>query len=328
VRERVENMPPVMKVRDLKTYYFISRGTVKAVDGVSLDLEPGYSLGLAGESGCGKSTFGFSLLNLVPPPGRIVDGSVVIDGTEIVGMSETDLRKKVRWKKVSMIFQGAMNVLNPVYKVGHQMAEPLLYHEDISKKEAIEKVKEYLELVGLTPRVIDMYPHELSGGMKQRVVIATALLTEPKLLIADEPTTALDVIVQAQIINLLKRLKKQLDLSILIISHDLSVISEIADHLAIMYAGKIVEYGTSDKVYLEPKHPYTRALLGALPRLRVKQERLEFIPGVPPDLLIPPPGCRFHPRCRYRFEPCDKEEPELVEVEPGQWVACHLFTRR
>ena len=319
---------PLLEVKDLKAYYFISRGAVKAVDNVSIDLEKGESLGLAGESGCGKSTLGFALMNMLPPPGRVVAGSIKIDGQEIVGMKEDELRKKVRWQEIAMIFQGAMNVLNPVYTVGYQVAEPLIYHRGMSKKEAVEEAKKYLELVGLDPNIVNRYPHELSGGMKQRAVIATALIMSPKVLIADEPTTALDVIVQAQIINLLKELKRKLGLSIIIISHDLSVISELADRLAIMYAGKIVELGPSDSVYSDPIHPYTRALLNAIPRLRKKQERLEFIPGAPPNLLAPPPGCRFHPRCPYRFEPCDKEEPELIEVRPGHFVACHLYTRR
>ena len=318
----------LLEVKNLKAYYMTSRGAVKAVDDVSFTLDRGESLGLAGESGCGKSTLGFSLINLLPPPGRIVGGSIKIDGIEVVGMPEPELRRRVRWTKISMIFQGAMNSLNPVYTVGRQLAEPLVYHKGMSWDDAISRAKEYLELVGLEPNIVKRYPHELSGGMKQRAVIAMALLEEPDLVIADEPTTALDVIVQAQILNLLKKLKWQLDLSIIIISHDLAVISELADKLAIMYAGKIVEIGPSDRVYLNPMHPYTRKLLGAIPRLHQKQERLEFIPGAPPNLIHPPPGCRFHPRCPERFEPCDREEPELVEVEPGHWVACHLYSRR
>ncbi len=319
---------PLLEVENLRAYYFISRGAVKAVDNVSIYLEKGESLGLAGESGCGKSTLGFALMNMLPPPGRIVEGSIRIDGQEIVGMGESELRKRIRWQEIAMVFQGAMNVLNPVYTVGYQVAEPLIFHKGMEKREAIEKAKEYLEMVGLDPNIANRYPHELSGGMKQRAVIATALIMNPKILIADEPTTALDVIVQAQIINLLKDLKRRLRLSIIVISHDLSMISELADRLAIMYAGKIVELGSSDVVYTEPVHPYTKALLNAIPRLRQKQVHLEFIPGAPPNLLAPPPGCRFHPRCPYRFEPCDKEEPELLEVKPGHFVSCHLFTRR
>jgi len=318
----------LLEVRNLKAYYLTSRGSVKAVDNISFELDRGESLGLAGESGCGKSTLGFSLINLLPPPGKIVDGSIKIDGIEVVGLPDDELRREVRWKKISMIFQGAMNSLNPVLTIGDQLSEPLIYHHGVSKEEALERVKEHLELVGLEPGIAKRYPHELSGGMKQRAVIAMALLEHPDVVIADEPTTALDVIVQAQILNLMKSLKKKLNLSIIFISHDLAVISEIADRLAIMYAGKIVEIGPSESVYLSPKHPYTQKLLGAIPRLRQKKQRLEFIPGAPPNLIHPPPGCRFHPRCPYRFELCDKEEPELIEVEPGHHVACHLFARR
>jgi len=319
---------PVLEVRNLKAYYLTSRGPVKAVDNVSFDLERGESLGLAGESGCGKSTLGFSLINLLPPPGKIVDGSIKIDGIEVVGKPDEELRREVRWKKISMIFQGAMNALNPVLTIGDQLSEPLIYHQGMSKEEAIERVKEHLELVGLDPDIYKRYPHELSGGIKQRAVIAMALLEHPDVIIADEPTTALDVIVQAQILNLLKSLKKKLNLSIIFISHDLAVISEIADRLAIMYAGEIVVIGPSENLYLNPRHPYTQKLLGAIPRLKKKVERLEFIPGAPPNLIHPPSGCRFHPRCPYRFEPCDKEEPPFIEVEPGHYVRCHLFAKR
>ncbi len=319
---------PVLEVRNLKAYYLTSRGPVKAVDNVSFDLERGESLGLAGESGCGKSTLGFALINLLPPPGKIVDGSIKIDGIEVVGKPDEELRREVRWKKISMIFQGAMNALNPVLTIGDQLSEPLIYHQGVSKEEAMERVKEHLELVGLDPDIYKRYPHELSGGMKQRAVIAMALLEHPDVIIADEPTTALDVIVQAQILNLLKSLKKKLNLSIIFISHDLAVISEIADRLAIMYAGEIVEIGPSENLYLNPRHPYTQKLLGAIPRLKKKVERLEFIPGAPPNLIHPPSGCRFHPRCPYRFEPCDKEEPPFIEVEPGHYVRCHLFAKR
>ncbi len=319
---------PLLEVRNLKAYYLTSRGPVKAVDNVSFDLERGESMGLAGESGCGKSTLGFALINLLPPPGKIVDGSIKIDGIEVVGKPDEELRREVRWKKISMIFQGAMNALNPVLTIGDQLSEPLIYHQGVSKEEATERVKEHLELVGLDPDIYKRYPHELSGGMKQRAVIAMALLEHPDVIVADEPTTALDVIVQAQILNLLKSLKKKLNLSIIFISHDLAVISEIADRLAIMYAGEIVEIGPSENLYLNPRHPYTQKLLGAIPRLKKKVERLEFIPGAPPNLIHPPSGCRFHPRCPYRFEPCDKEEPPFIEVEPGHYVRCHLFAKR
>ncbi|RZN63707.1 MAG: ABC transporter ATP-binding protein, partial [Thermoproteota archaeon] len=311
---------PILNVNNLKAYFLTIRGAVRAVDNVSFSLEKGESLGLAGESGCGKSTLGYALINLLPPPGKIMEGSILIDGIDVAKLSEDELRKKVRWKKISMIFQGAMNALNPVYTVGYQMSEPLIYHEGMNKKEALEEAKRYLELVGLSRDVVNRYPHELSGGMKQRVMIATALILKPTVLIADEPTTALDVIVQAQIINLMKKLKRELGISIIFISHDLSIISEIADRVAIMYAGKIVELGSSDSVYLKPKHPYTQALLRAVPRIKGKKEKLTFIPGAPPNLIEPPSGCRFHPRCPYAFDRCIREEPELKQVESGHFV--------
>jgi peptide/nickel transport system ATP-binding protein len=316
---------PILSVNNLKAYFLTIRGAVRAVDNVSFSLEKGESLGLAGESGCGKSTLGYALINLLPPPGKIMEGSILTDGIDAAKLSENELRKKVRWKKISMIFQGAMNALNPVYTIGYQMSEPLIYHGGMNKKEALEEAKRYLELVGLSRDVVNRYPHELSGGMKQRVMIATALILKPTVLIADEPTTALDVIVQAQIINLMKKLKRELGISIIFISHDLSIISEIADRVAIMYAGKIVELGSSDSVYLKPKHPYTQALLRAVPRIKGKKEKLAFIPGAPPNLIEPPSGCRFHPRCPYALDRCIREEPELKQVESGHFVACHLY---
>ncbi|PNV78523.1 MAG: dipeptide/oligopeptide/nickel ABC transporter ATP-binding protein, partial [Thermoproteota archaeon] len=281
----------ILSVNNLKAYFLTIRGAVRAVDNVSFSLEKGESLGLAGESGCGKSTLGYALINLLPPPGKIMDGRILIDGVDVTKLSEDELRKKVRWKKISMIFQGAMNALNPVYTIGYQMSEPLIYHEGMSKKEALEEAKRYLELVGLSRDVVNRYPHELSGGMKQRVMIATALILKPTVLIADEPTTALDVIVQAQIINLMKKLKKELGISIIFISHDLSVISEIADRVAIMYAGKIVELGSSDSVYLKPKHPYTQMLMDAIPTIEAHE--LKSIKGEVPDMRNPPKGCMF-----------------------------------
>jgi len=315
----------VLEVRNLKMYYFTSKGVVKAVDNVSFDLKKGEVLGLAGESGCGKSSLGFTLLGMPTPPGKIVDGSIKIDGREIVGLPEDVLRREIRWQKISMIFQGAMNALNPVYTIGFQMAEPLIYHRGMSQEEAIAKAQKYLELVGLDPEIVYRYPHELSGGMKQRVVIAMALLMEPSVVIADEPTTALDVIVQAQIINLMKKLKRELNLSMIFITHDLSILAEISDKVAIMYAGKIIEIGDSEKVYYEPAHPYTQKLLAAIPRLHEDVERLEFIPGQPPNLINPPKGCRFHPRCPYVMDVCRRQEPELKEIDADHYAACWLL---
>lgn len=315
----------VLEVRNLKMYYFTSKGVVRAVDDITFDLKKGEVLGLAGESGCGKSSLGFTLLGMPTPPGKIVDGSIKIDGREIVGLPEDVLRKEIRWQKISMIFQGAMNALNPVYTVGYQMIEPLLLHRGMSKEEAIDRAQKYLELVGLDPEIVYRYPHELSGGMKQRVVIASALLLEPDVVIADEPTTALDVVVQAQIINLLKKLKKDLGLSMIFITHDLSILAEISDRVAIMYAGKIVEIGDSEKIYYEPAHPYTQKLLASIPRLHEDVERLEFIPGQPPNLIHPPSGCRFHPRCPYAMDVCREQVPELKEIDKDHYAACWLL---
>ncbi|EEB73378.1 ABC transporter ATP-binding protein [Thermococcus sp. AM4] len=315
----------VLEVRNLKMYYFTSRGMVRAVDDISFDLKKGEVMGLAGESGCGKSSLGFTLMGMPTPPGKIVDGSIKIDGREIVGLPEDVLRREIRWQKISMIFQGAMNALNPVYTVGYQMIEPLVLHKGMSKEDALDRAQKYLELVGLDPEIVYRYPHELSGGMKQRVIIASALLLEPDVVIADEPTTALDVVVQAQIINLMKKLKKELGLSMIFITHDLSILAEISDKVAIMYAGKIIEIGDSEKIYYEPAHPYTQKLLASIPRLHEDVERLEFIPGQPPNLINPPKGCRFHPRCPYAMDVCKEQEPELKEIDKDHYAACWLL---
>ncbi|AIY91229.1 oligopeptide/dipeptide ABC transporter, ATP-binding protein [Geoglobus acetivorans] len=238
-------------------------------------------------------------------------------------MNENEFRKEIRWKRISMVFQGAMNALNPVYTIGYQMMEPFRYHTDTPENEAKEIIAKYLEYVGLDPEIVNRYPHELSGGMKQRVMIAMALLLEPDLVIADEPTTALDVIVQAQIINLLKKLKKDLGISLIFITHDLSILAEVSDRIAIMYAGKIVEIGDSDRIYKDPKHPYTQKLLAAIPRVHEKVEKLEFIPGAPPNLANPPSGCRFHPRCPYASRICREKEPERTILSDGREVYCH-----
>ncbi len=318
----------VLRVEGLKVYYYTLKGVVHAVDGVSFSLKRGEVLGVAGESGCGKSTLAFALLRLVPPPGRIVSGRILVDGEDITKMSEQEVRRKIRWKKISMIFQGAMNVLNPVYQVWFQIAEPLMVHRNVSAAEAYQEAVKLLSMVGLDESIARRYPHELSGGQKQRVVIAMALIMRPDIVIADEPTTALDVVVQAQILNLMKKLVREFRTSLILISHDLSVIAELADKVAIMYAGKIVEYGVADNVYNNPQHPYTKALLAAIPRLRAPRGKLVYIPGQPPDLRRPPPGCRFAPRCKYTMERCRREEPPVVEVEPGHYVSCWLYARR
>jgi len=315
----------ILRVENLKTYYNTLRGVVRAVDGVSFTLRRGEVLGIAGESGSGKSTLAWSLLGLVPPPGYIREGHIYLDGIDITRLSEAELRRRVRWKRISMVFQGAMNALTPVYTVGRQIEEVFRIHAPhMGKREVWQRIYELLESVGLHRSIAHRYPHELSGGQKQRVVIAMALALEPDIVIADEPTTALDVVVQAQILNLLKRLQREKGLSIILITHDLGVIAELAETVMIMYAGKMVEYGPADLVFTEPKHPYTDALLKAIPRLRGPIDRLVYIPGQPPDLTRPPPGCRFAPRCPLATEECHEREPPLFRLPDGRLSACWL----
>ena len=313
----------VLDVQNLKIYFFIRNGVVHAVDDISFYLKKGETLGLVGESGCGKTTTVLGLMRMVPNPGKIVSGQICISGLQTVNLTEQEIRRQLRWTKISMVFQGAMNCLTPVYTIGKQMMETLQQHKQMSVVDAKQRIEKYINLVGLPVDVIKRYPHELSGGMKQRVVIAMALFLEPDIVICDEPTTALDVVVQAQIINLLKDLKAQLGLSIIFITHDLATEAEIADRVIVMYAGTIIEIGCSHHIYAEqgPAHPYTQKLLAATPRLHQKVKELAFIPGAPPDLVSPPQGCRFAPRCSYAYEVCNKQPP-LREIEPEHWCAC------
>jgi peptide/nickel transport system ATP-binding protein len=315
-------MGNVVEVRDLKLHYLTSKGAVRAVDGVSFAVARGETLGIVGESGCGKTTIGLGLLSMPTPPGRIVGGSIAIDGTDIVPLSESQVRRSVRWEKISMVFQGAMNCLTPVFTVGSQMMETLQEHKAMPADAAQAVIAKYLGLVGLPTEIVRRYPHELSGGMKQRVVIAMALFLEPKVVVLDEPTTALDVIVQAQILNVIKDLKRRLGLSMIFITHDLATEAEVADRIMVMYAGKVAEIAPNRMVYDRPPcHPYTQRLLAATPRLHAKVDELAFIPGAPPDLLDPPKGCRFQPRCSVAMDACS-QEPPLVEIGPGHLVAC------
>jgi peptide/nickel transport system ATP-binding protein len=320
-------LEPVLKVRDLKLHYFTSKGVVRALDGVSFDLLPGETLGLVGESGCGKTTTGVALLNMPSPPGRITEGSIIIDGTEIVGMPDKELRRHVRWSKISMVFQGAMNCLTPVYTIRELMMETYREHAPNGKvdvKVAEELMQKYVKLVGLPEHVLDRYPHELSGGMKQRVVIAIALFLEPKVIVMDEPTTALDVIVQAQILNLIKELRNTLKLSYIFITHDLATEAEVADRIMVMYAGKMAEIGSSEDIFGQkgPAHPYTQKLLASTPSIKRRVSELAFIPGSPPDLIDPPKGCRFASRCSFAKEKCRTSEPPVFELAPRHLVAC------
>lgn len=316
----------LLKIDNLKMYYQTLRGYVKAVDDVSFHLDRDDALGFAGESGCGKTSVALCILRLLPSNGKIINGSITFDGEDLVNMSASDLRKKIRWQKISMIFQGAMNALHPTYNVGHQIAEAMLQHEDITKEEALERAAKLLELVGIESEKINRYPHELSGGMKQRVVTAMALACNPDLVIADEPTTALDVIVQAQVLKVMKDLRSKLKLAWMLITHDLSLITETCNKIAIMYAGKIMEYGDLATVYKEPLNPYTEKLLTAFPSVVGPKKELSSIPGFPPGLLNPPTGCRFHPRCSKAKEICRKDVPPLLDIDSKQhYVACHLY---
>lgn len=314
---------PLLTVKGLELHYRTSRGSLRAVDKTSFSLEKGEALGLVGESGSGKSSLGAALLRMLPNNVALYQGSVIFDGMDVMELSNEQFRRQIRWKTLSMVFQGAMNALNPVLKVGPQIGETLVQEGAFSKADVQSTVEDLLELVGLPKEVFRRYPHELSGGMKQRAVIAMALLHNPALVILDEPTSALDVSLQAQITNLLKRLKRDLNLSLIFITHDIALASDLCDHIGVVYGGQLVELGSIEKVLEEPQHPYTQKLLASLPRL-FSDSVPEFIPGTPPDLVEPPSGCRFHPRCPYVFDQCSKEAPTLYEIGPQQSVRCWL----
>ena len=318
-------MTSLLQVRDLQLYYGTTRGTVRAVDGATFQIEErGEAVGVVGESGSGKTSLALALLRLLPKNAVRYDGAIKLQETDLMALSDEEFRRQVRWKRISMVFQGAMNALNPVLKVGHQIAEPLLLDGLVKKAQAYREVEELLELVGLPQEVFHRYAHELSGGMKQRVVIAMALVMRPELVILDEPTSALDVSVQGQIMNLLKGLKQDPGISMLFITHDIALASDLCDQIIVSYAGEQVEQGTAEQVLLTPKHPYTQRLLASIPRLRA-QERPQFLPGMPPDLTAPPLGCRFHPRCPYAFLPCDRESPPPFSVGEGHQARCWLY---
>jgi peptide/nickel transport system ATP-binding protein len=322
----------LLEVNSLSMRYEIEgKGWVKAVDDVSISLEEGQSLAIAGESGCGKTSLANSIIKLLPQNGKYFGGKILLDGKNILDLPDEEFRKQVRWKKISLVPQGAMNALNPVIKVGDQIAEAIMLHDDLTETEAKKKIEEVFRVVGIDPSRSENYTHEFSGGMRQRAMIAMALVCEPKIVIADEPTTALDVIVQAQVFKLLKNLQKKFNIALILISHDVSMIAELCDKVAIMYAGRIAEYGSAVDVYLDPQHPYTRGLLAAVPKIGGKRSRLKSIEGVPPDLLVPPEGCRFWPRCPYAFEKCKKEElfpNSRVELDNGRVVFCHWVKKK
>jgi peptide/nickel transport system ATP-binding protein len=315
----------VIKVEDLRMYYTTMEGDVKAVDGLDFVVEEREILGIVGESGSGKSSLASTLMKLLPKNSKIVSGKMLMDGRDLVDLGDAEMRSKVRWTMISMVPQGAMNALNPVFRVGDQIEEAIRIHSQVSKADARARTAELLKMVGVDPGRARNFPHEFSGGMKQRAMIAMSLALTPKLLIADEPTTALDVVVQAGIINLLMNIRTELGAAIILISHDLALVAQMSDKVAIMYAGKFVEYGRSKDVYANPRHPYTLGLIHAFADIRKPKEPLTSIPGSPPNLIDPPSGCRFNPRCPYAKEVCRAKEPPMEEVSPGHLVACHFW---
>ena len=322
---------PLLEVKDLRTWFHTRDGLVKAVDGVSLEVYPGETLGLVGESGCGKSVTSLSLMQLIPTPGVIEEGSVIsFDGRDVLSMDRKEL-EAMRGQKISMIFQQPASALNPVVRIGAQISEVFEIHQGLNREEGLEKAAEMLHRVGIpdVPQRIVAYPHEFSGGMAQRVMIAMALACEPQLLIADEPTTALDVTIQAQILDLMRDLKNNSKTAIILITHDLGVVAEMADRIAVMYAGQIVEQSTAVELFAEPKHPYTKGLIGSVPVLGVVKDALTVIPGNVPNLVDLPTGCRFADRCQARVDAkltiCTEQEPELKDVGGGHLVRCWLY---
>jgi peptide/nickel transport system ATP-binding protein len=322
VSEPEEKSPTVLDVRNLSVDYLVDGSSaLHAVDDVSFSLEEGRSLGLVGESGCGKTTTMLAMLRLLPAEGRIVSGQVLNGGTDVLSLPESDMRQ-VRWNKIAIIFQGAMNALNPVRRVGDQISEAIVRHGLMDQRMARRRVGDLLELVGITPEMAKRYPHEYSGGMRQRAMTAMALACSPDILIADEPTTALDVMIQAQILDLFQRLQKELGLSLIVVTHDLGVVAEVCDDVLVMYGGKTVEYGSVDKIFNEPLHPYTQRLMEALPDIDHPTAELASIPGHPPPLDALPAGCRFEPRCQRRQDKCAVQNPPLLSIDSRHRVAC------
>lgn len=318
----------LLSVRNLKTSFFTHVGEVKAVRGISFDVNEGEVLGIVGESGSGKSVTSLSIMGLLQYPGRVVDGEILLNGEDILTYSKDQMRK-VRGKEIAMIFQDPMTSLNPVYTIGNQVMEMILEHEKMTKREARARAIEMLKLVGIpaAEKRIDSYPHEFSGGMRQRVMIALALSCNPKLLIADEPTTALDVTIQAQILNLIKKLNRQFGMTTMLITHDLGVVATVCDKVAVMYGGLIMEYGTADEIFYHPRHPYTMGLLGSIPHVDGgEKRRLIPIDGTPPDLINPPKGCPFSTRCKYCMNVCTQEQPPYFEEDKHRTMCWMLDT--
>ena len=326
----------LLSVRNLTTEFILPDGRIaRALEDVSFDVMPGQTLGLVGESGCGKTTTLMAIMRLLPANGRITAGRALLKGVDLMQLSERQMRA-VRWRDMAIVFQGAMNALNPVMKVGDQIREGIELHNLMDREAAEKRVGELLEMVGIPRTRRDQYPHQYSGGMRQRAMIAMALACSPDLLFADEPTTALDVMIQAQVLELLKDIQKELGLAIVMVTHDLGVVAEVCDSVVVMYGGKVAEYGTADVIYNEPQHPYTQRLLASFPDLNLPSDTLASIPGTPPRLTDLPTGCRFHPRCEVKVEECDKLTPRLTVISGqssvtsdqfavGHCAACHLL---
>jgi len=315
---------PLLNVKDLRLSYNTDNGVLPAVAGISFSVEQGQTLGIVGESGAGKSSLALALMRILPRNVATFTGVMELEGVDIYKLSDEDYRRQIRWRKLSMVFQGAMDSHNPVIKVGRQVAEPLLLNPGVSRKQADAAARRLLEMVMLSPDVANSYPHELSGGMKQRVMIAMALILEPALIILDEPTSALDVMIQAQIMNLLKRFKSELKLTSLFITHDLALASDLCDTIAVMYAGQIVEQGSAEEILLDPRHPYSQKLLASIPRL-TDDVAPQFIPGAPPEMTALPAGCYFQPRCHLALERCLAEPPPVFRQDTGRVIKCWRY---
>jgi oligopeptide/dipeptide ABC transporter ATP-binding protein len=326
----MSNNKPLLEVKGLKTYFYTEDGVVRAVDGVDFEVYPGEVLGLVGESGCGKSVTSLSIMRLISKPGRVDAGEILLDGENLLNLPEDEMIK-VRGNRISMIFQQPQTALNPVFKVGDQLAEVLNVHQDMGKEAGWNRAVQLLKMVGVPDpeRRAEAYPHELSGGMAQRVMIAMALACVPELLIADEPTTALDVTIQAQILDLMRDMRREMGTSVILITHDLGVVAEMAERVAVMYAGEIVEQTDVNRLFDEPLHPYTQGLIGSIPVLGEIKEKLDVIPGSVPNLVNLPPGCRFAPRCqarvKYGLTICTDQDPPLEDIKPGHKVRCWLY---